>query len=85
MENESQSPVSESPAPKAFDLKELEAKLKEKGLPEIEGLAKACAEAIFDWAEQGVKLSDSRIDDFVLAVLPPLKSWIMSKLDGISE
>jgi hypothetical protein len=69
---------------KAFDLADLEAKLKDKGLVHVEGLAKACVEVVFEWASEGVTLSDSKVDDFALALLPPLKTFLLSKLDGIS-
>ena len=69
----------------AWDLKDLEARIKDKGLPQIEGLAKSVFEAVCDWAEHGVKNSESKIDDFALAVLPPFKSFVISKLEGISK
>jgi hypothetical protein len=70
---------------KSFDLALLAEKLKAKGLPAIEGLAKASLEAVFEWIEESVQASPSKIDDFALAVLPPLKSLIMSKVDEISK
>lgn len=72
-------------ASSAFNLGSLESKLKEKGLPQIEGLAKACVEAVFEWVEESVKASESKVDDFAVAVLPPLKSFILGKIDGISK
>lgn len=69
---------------KAFDLKDLEAKLKEKGLPQVEGLAKAAAEAVFEWIEEGVGLSPTKLDDLALVLLPSLKSMVMSKIDEIA-
>lgn len=68
---------------KPFDLKELEKKLKEKGLPEVEGVAKGVVEAVFDWAEESVKASPSKLDDLALVVIPPLKSLILTQVDKI--
>ena len=73
------------PEEKAFDLKDLEQILKAKGLPDVENLAKHVFEGICDWAEKGVKLTPGKVDDFALAVLPPFKAFVMSKLDGIAE
>lgn len=72
-------------APKPFDLKDLESMLKAKGMPALENGAHAVVEAVFEWIEKGVKLSDSKIDDFALAVLPPLKSFIDQKISEISN
>jgi len=68
---------------KPFDLKALEAKLKEKGLPQVEGLARGVVEAVFEWSEESVKASPSKLDDLALVVIPPLKSLILSKVDEI--
>lgn len=70
--------------PKPFDLAHLTEMLKSKGLPHVEGLAKGSLEAVFNWIEFGVKESESKVDDFAMALLPPLKALIFSKLDGIS-
>lgn len=77
MENETQV--------KAFDLTDLQEILKAKGMPDVENLAKHVFEGICEWAEKGVKATPSNIDDFALAVLPPFKAFVMSKLEGISK
>lgn len=68
-----------------FDLKDLESRLKEKGLPQVEGLAQAIVDGVFEWIQEGVQASESKIDDFALAVLPPFKSFIDKKIQGISS
>jgi hypothetical protein len=68
---------------KPFDLKDLEARLKAAGLPEVEGCARAVVESVFGWAEDSIKATPSRIDDLALGVLSPLKSWVLSKVDAI--
>ncbi len=73
------------PEQKPFDLKDLEEMLKAKGLPEVEDLAKKVFEGICEWTENGITASPSKVDDFALAVLPAFKSFIVSKLDGISK
>lgn len=70
---------------KAWDLKDLEAKLKESGMPHIEGMARSAVESVFAWIEESVKLSPSKIDDLALAVVGPIKSWVLAKVDQISQ
>lgn len=75
--------VVSAPQP-SFDLGHLADLLKEQGLPHAEGLAKAALDAVFDWIEYGVKTSESKVDDFAMALLPPLKQFVFSKLETIS-
>ncbi len=70
---------------KAWDVKDLEAKLKEAGMPHVEGMAKAAIESVFSWIEESVKLSPSKVDDLALAVVGPIKSWALAKVDQISH
>jgi hypothetical protein len=69
----------------AFDLKDLAAKLRAAGLPIAEEAAHACLNSVFEWLKESVEASPSKLDDFALALLPPLKSFIDSKIEGISK
>ena len=69
---------------KPFDVKDLVAKLKEKGTPLAESAAHDLVECVFAWAEESVKMSESKVDDLVLVVLPPVKSFILSKIEKIA-
>lgn len=68
---------------KPFDVKDLVQKLEGMGLPLAEEAAKDLIEAVFAWSEESIKLSESKIDDLMLALLPPMKSFLISKLDKI--
>jgi hypothetical protein len=71
---------------KPFDLKDLEARLKARGLTEVEGLAEIVAEEVFDWTEQSALIHPNILVKSVvpaaIAVAKPLaKGWI-DKIDG---
>lgn len=74
-----------APESTPFDLKNLESRLISKGMPAVEGLAKDVFNEFCLWIEEGVKASPSKIDDFALAVLPPFRAFVLSKLEGISK
>lgn len=69
----------------AFDVKDLVEKLKVAGLPLAEEAGHAVVKAVFEWVEESAKLSESKVDDIVIAVLPSIRSFIDSKLDGIAK
>jgi hypothetical protein len=69
----------------AFDVKDLVERLKSAGLPLAEEAAHAVVKSVFDWVEYGVKETPTPIDDVALALMPPLRAFIDSKLDGISK
>lgn len=78
------------PMVKPFDAKVLLEKLKARGVEiKIEALDVAekaggiLVDEVFAWTEESVKLTKSPYDDFALAVLPPVKSFILSKVDEI--
>lgn len=79
---ENQSP---SVAPKAWDLKDLEERLKSRGLPVLEKGAKEFFSGLCEWIEFGIKSDDNKVNDLALAVLPPFRDFVNSKLDGISK
>lgn len=71
---------------KPFDLKDLEARLKARGLTAVEGLAEIVAEEVFDWTEQSALIHPNILVKSVvpaaIAVAKPLaKGWI-DKIDG---
>lgn len=70
---------------KAWDVKDLEAKLKAAGMPHVEGMAKAAATSLFDWIEESVKATDGKVDDLALALSGPLRTWVLGKIDQISH
>lgn len=69
---------------KAYDLKELEKKLLDKGMPHMEGAAQAVVDSVFEWAQESAALSPSPIDDMIAAFLPALKKIVDSKVQEIS-
>lgn len=71
-------------AKKPFDLKELAQELKEKGLPDLELCCRDIIEAFFEWTEKSIGLSENKVDDVALAVLPYLKKYILEKVDEVS-
>ncbi len=68
---------------KAFDKKDLVAKLEAKGLPVVEDLAKMVVESVLDWVSESVVVSEGKYDDFALPVILALKPFIMKELDKI--
>lgn len=70
---------------KAYDLKVLEAKLKEKGMPVLEGAALAVVDSVFEWIEESAKVSETKVDDVMAGLLPSVKDWVHAKVDEISE
>jgi len=69
---------------KAYDIKALAEKLKAKGMPEVEGLAKAAVDSVFEWAQESAAMSPTPIDDMVASFLPAFKRLVDSKLEEIS-
>ena len=70
---------------KAYDLKELEVKLKEAGLPVVEDLAEKSVKAVFEWLKESAVASESEIDDFLSMLYPKIEARIQEKIDKISE
>lgn len=71
---------------KPFDLKDLEARLKARGLTAVEGLAEIVAEEVFEWTEASALIHPNILVKSVvpaaIAVAKPLaKGWI-DKIDG---
>lgn len=72
---------------KAYDPKDLVRRLKENGLNVAEDAAKVIVEQTFGWVEDSAKLSTKgiigKLDDVVVSLLPPLKSFILEQVDKI--
>lgn len=69
---------------KAFELKALEIKLKEKGFPVLEQGALASIDAIFEWLDESIDKSDTKYDDYLKPAAKVLKEFILGKVDRIS-
>lgn len=65
---------------KAYSLKLLVSKLKEKGLDVTEDMAIVLVEVLFDWAQESAKVSSTKIDDFVALFYPKVKKLILEDL-----
>ena len=72
---------------KPFDLKDLQARLLDKGLqPAKDGaerIARGAIEAVFAWAREGVELSPNKYDDLSLSVLRSAEKWLLTQADLI--
>jgi len=70
---------------KAYDVSDLVARLKSKGLDVAEDAAKMATGEIFDWLVDSAKLSPSVLDDVAVVILPKLKEKVLEledKIDG---
>lgn len=74
---------------KPFDVKDLIKKLEAMGIPlakdSAEKMAAGLVNAVFDWTNESISASPTKVDDLALAVLPPLRAYILSKIEAISE
>lgn len=68
---------------KAYDVKALAEKLKEKGLPEVENMAVLAYQAIKEWAVESAALSENKIDDVLMPALSFLDKMILPAIDKI--
>jgi hypothetical protein len=68
---------------KAYDVKALAEKLKEKGLPEVENMAVLAYQAIKEWAVESAALSENKIDDVLMPALSFLDGMILPAIDKI--
>lgn len=71
---------------KAFDLKDLETRLKVNGLPAIEGLAEIVAGEVFAWAEESCLVHPNSMVKALgvpaIAIIKPLAMQALDKIDG---
>ncbi len=72
---------------KPFDLVDLEARLKSKGLVAVEGVAKLAVNEVFAWAQESLALETNPLFSIGLPVLAALKPMALNevdKLDGVT-
>lgn len=68
---------------KAYDVKELVAKYKARGLDIAEDAAIMILEETMDWVEESAKISTTPYDDIVAVVIPVAKKEAMKAIDKI--
>lgn len=68
---------------KAFDTKELVAKLKVKGVVIAEDAAKILVEETLAWIEESVVMTPNKYDDFAVPVIETMKPFVMKEIDKI--
>lgn len=68
---------------KAYDVKDLAEKLKQKGMPEVEDMAVIAYQAIKEWAIESAALSENKIDDVLMPALTFLDGMILPAIDKI--
>lgn len=69
----------------AFDIKDLQKRLEDKGLAMLENDLKFILETIMQWVEESIKVSPSKTDDIVIPFLPFVKALAekyIEKIDG---
>ncbi len=70
---------------KAWDLKDLVGRFQVAGLPMLESSAVKVINLIIDWAEDSIRASDSKLDDFMLMGLPLVRKYALEMADKISD
>lgn len=68
---------------KAYDLKNLVARLKTKGLDIAEDVAKVALVEVLDWISESAVVSKNNYDDIIVAVMPMLKKAMLEQIDKI--
>jgi hypothetical protein len=72
----------------AYDLKALEIKLKEAGLPAVEFLAEKCYSAVKEWIKESAEVSATPYDNLVVPFIDQLDTLVLpvlNKIDGDSS
>lgn len=71
---------------KPFDLKDLEMRLKAKGLDAVEGLAEIVATEVMDWSAESCAIHPNLMVKGIgvpaVAILKPLALGLVDKIDG---
>lgn len=74
---------------KAYDLKALGMKLKDKGLPILEEAAEAAAGqaymALKEWLQESAVLSENKIDDVIMPFLGQMDGMVLPLIDKIDK
>lgn len=68
---------------KAYDIKNLVARLKTKGLDIAEDVAKVALVEVLDWISESAVVSSNNYDDLFIAVMPLLKTAMLEQIDKI--
>lgn len=68
---------------KAYDAKDLLLKLKGQGLDVAEEAAKVVVEVVLDWVQESAAMSENKVDDIILALIPAVKPFILEQIDKI--
>ena len=68
---------------KAYDLKDLLAKLKDSGLDLAEDAAGDVLRCVFSWVKESAILSENKMDDMIVPLMLPVEAYIMSLVDKI--
>lgn len=73
---------------KAYDIKSLVEKLKDKGLDVAEDGAAVAVSSVIEWLSESAMLSESPYDNILLAVYPIVKGKaldMVDKIDGVDD
>ena len=76
-------PEEAAPEKKAYDPKELLAKLKDHGLDLAEDAAGKVLDSTFAWLKESAALSENKMDDMVAPLLLPLEGYVKTQIDKI--
>ena len=68
---------------KAYDIKELGKKLKDKGLDLAEDASALVLESVLDWVAESAAISKTPYDDMATVIIPPLKAFALNQIDKI--
>lgn len=68
---------------KAYDLKVLADKLKDRGLDVAEESAKIAVEEILEWLSESSIQSENKVDDILAGVVPVAKKHVLELVDKI--
>ena len=66
-----------------YDLGRLKEKLKSKSLPVLEDTVEQVVEAVFEWVAEEAVLSENKLDDLLLPLLPLIKGMAVKAVDKI--
>lgn len=67
-----------------FDTKDLVAKLKAKGLPIVEEMAKDVEQALVAWVEESVALTPNKLDDLTIPLLMAIQPYVEAQIAKIA-
>lgn len=69
----------------AYNVKELGAKLKAKGLANAEDLAEDVIKEFLDWLKESAVKSKTPYDDILIAVIPQIEKFALEAADDIDK